>query len=178
MPVRESPMAKFERLLEAGDNEGALLVANEVLKQSPGSFFARLGRARALMRLRNFIDADTECNLAIQISPKDDLARVVRANLDVRLGRTDEALVNLRAVAHGRSVHAHEAMIDLLQTLNDAGRYDEARQLFDVEPDQIEVVVHPQSVVHSMVGFRDGSIIAQVTQQATGSEKSASVAST
>ena len=125
MPVRESPMAKFERLLEAGDNEGALLVANEVLKQSPGSFFARLGRARALMRLRNFIDADTECNLALQISPKDDLARVVRATLDVRLGRTDEALVNLRAVAHGRSVHAHEAMIDLLQTLNDAGRYDE-----------------------------------------------------
>ena len=125
MPVRESPMAKFERLLEAGDNEGALLVANEVLKQSPGSFFARLGRARALMRLRNFIDADTESNLALQISPKDDLARVVRATLDQRLGRTDEALAHLRAVARGRSVHAQEAKIDILQTLNDAGRFDE-----------------------------------------------------
>ncbi|MEY2715942.1 MAG: hypothetical protein RIT24_2285 [Planctomycetota bacterium] len=125
MPVRESPMAKFERLLEAGDNEGALLVANEVLRQSPGSFFARLGRARALMRLRNFIDADTECNLALQVSPKDDLARVVRAALDARLGRTDDAVANLRLVARGRSVHAQEAQIDLLQTLHDAGRLDE-----------------------------------------------------
>ena len=125
MPVRESPMAKFERLLEAGDNEGALLVANEVLRQSPGSFFARLGRARAFLRLRNFIDADTESNLALQISPKDDLARIVRATLDTRLGRTDAAVENLRAVARGRSALAHEAMIDLLQTLNDAGRFDE-----------------------------------------------------
>ena len=38
----------------------------------------------------------------------------------------------------------------------------EAQQLFDVAPDQIEVIVHPQSVVHSMVGFRDGSIMAQL----------------
>ncbi|WP_087000404.1 1-deoxy-D-xylulose-5-phosphate reductoisomerase [Rhizobium sullae] len=38
----------------------------------------------------------------------------------------------------------------------------EAKHLFSVRPDQIEVVVHPQSVVHSMVGYTDGSIIAQL----------------
>jgi 1-deoxy-D-xylulose-5-phosphate reductoisomerase len=38
----------------------------------------------------------------------------------------------------------------------------EAKHLFDVRPDQIEVVVHPQSIIHSMVGYSDGSVIAQL----------------
>lgn len=38
----------------------------------------------------------------------------------------------------------------------------EAKHLFDVRPDQIEVIVHPQSVIHSMVGYTDGSVIAQL----------------
>ena len=38
----------------------------------------------------------------------------------------------------------------------------EAKHLFDVRPDQIEVVVHPQSIIHSMVGYVDGSILAQL----------------
>jgi len=125
MPVRESPMARFERLLDAGDNQAALAVADEFLKQSPGSFLGRLARGRVLIRLRNFIDADTEINRALEISPRDDLARVVRAAIDSRLGRTEEALAHLRAVARGKSVHAQEAQIDLLQALYDASRLDE-----------------------------------------------------
>ncbi|MGL3607393.1 1-deoxy-D-xylulose-5-phosphate reductoisomerase [Rhizobium sp. G187] len=38
----------------------------------------------------------------------------------------------------------------------------EAKYLFDLEADQIEVIVHPQSIVHSMVGYADGSVIAQL----------------
>ncbi|NLX18512.1 MAG: 1-deoxy-D-xylulose-5-phosphate reductoisomerase, partial [Desulfobulbus sp.] len=38
----------------------------------------------------------------------------------------------------------------------------EARWLFDIDPDQIEVVVHPQSIVHSLVEYRDGSVVAQL----------------
>lgn len=38
----------------------------------------------------------------------------------------------------------------------------EAKHLFDLRPDQIEVIVHPQSVIHSMVGYRDGSVLAQL----------------
>jgi 1-deoxy-D-xylulose-5-phosphate reductoisomerase len=38
----------------------------------------------------------------------------------------------------------------------------EAKHLFDVEPSQIEVIVHPQSIVHSMVGYSDGSVLAQL----------------
>ena len=39
----------------------------------------------------------------------------------------------------------------------------EARWLFELEPDQVEVVIHPESVVHSMVEFVDGSVIAQLS---------------
>ena len=40
----------------------------------------------------------------------------------------------------------------------------EARWLFNAHPNQIEVLVHPQSVVHSMVAYRDGSVLAQMGQ--------------
>ena len=53
--------------------------------------------------------------------------------------------------------------IDSATMLNKALEIIEARWLFDVEATQIEVVVHPQSIVHSMVEFRDGSVIAQLS---------------
>jgi 1-deoxy-D-xylulose-5-phosphate reductoisomerase len=47
--------------------------------------------------------------------------------------------------------------------MNKALEIIEARWLFDVNADQIDVVVHPQSIVHSLVEFRDGSIVAQLS---------------
>jgi len=38
----------------------------------------------------------------------------------------------------------------------------EARWLFNARPDQIDVIIHPQSIVHSMVAYRDGSVLAQL----------------
>ena len=52
--------------------------------------------------------------------------------------------------------------IDSASLFNKALEVIEAKQLFDVAPDQIEVVVHPQSIIHSMVGFKDGAIMAQL----------------
>jgi 1-deoxy-D-xylulose-5-phosphate reductoisomerase len=46
--------------------------------------------------------------------------------------------------------------------MNKALEIIEARWLFDLEPEQIDVVVHPQSIVHSLVEFVDGSIVAQL----------------
>lgn len=53
--------------------------------------------------------------------------------------------------------------IDSATMLNKALEIVEARWLFDVLDEQIEVVIHPQSVIHSMVEFKDGSIIAQLS---------------
>lgn len=52
--------------------------------------------------------------------------------------------------------------IDSASLMNKGLEMIEAKWLFDVEPDQIEVVVHPQSIIHSMVQFEDSSIIAQL----------------
>ncbi len=53
--------------------------------------------------------------------------------------------------------------IDSATMMNKALEVIEARWLFGLEPDQIEVVVHPESIVHSMVEFVDGSVVAQLS---------------
>jgi len=52
--------------------------------------------------------------------------------------------------------------IDSATMMNKALEIVEAVHLFDVLPEQVEVVLHPQSIVHSMVEFRDGSVVAQL----------------
>jgi 1-deoxy-D-xylulose-5-phosphate reductoisomerase len=54
--------------------------------------------------------------------------------------------------------------IDSATMMNKGLEIIEAVHLFGVDPDLIEVLIHPQSIVHSMVGFRDGGIIAQMGQ--------------
>ena len=53
--------------------------------------------------------------------------------------------------------------VDSASLMNKALEVIEARWLFGLDPDQIEVVVHPESIVHSMVEFVDGSIVAQLS---------------
>ena len=52
--------------------------------------------------------------------------------------------------------------VDSASMFNKALEIIEAKWLFDVEPEQIQVVVHPQSVVHSMIAFKDGAVLAQL----------------
>ena len=53
--------------------------------------------------------------------------------------------------------------IDSATLMNKALEIIEARWLFDLTPDQISVIIHPQSIVHSMVEYQDGSVIAQMS---------------
>ena len=66
------------------------------------------------------------------------------------------------ALAHPTWDMGPKITIDSATMMNKALEIVEARWLFDLEPRQIEVVVHPQSIVHSLVEFIDGSIIAQM----------------
>ena len=52
--------------------------------------------------------------------------------------------------------------VDSATLMNKGLEVIEARWLFDVEPERVQVVVHPQSIVHSMVEYVDGSVIAQL----------------
>ncbi len=53
--------------------------------------------------------------------------------------------------------------IDSATMMNKALEIIEARWLFDLRPEQIDVVIHPQSIVHSLVEFVDGSVVAQLS---------------
>jgi 1-deoxy-D-xylulose-5-phosphate reductoisomerase len=65
------------------------------------------------------------------------------------------------ALAHPTWNMGRKVTVDSATLMNKALEIIEARWLFDVDPDQIDVVIHPQSVIHSMVEFADGSVIAQ-----------------
>lgn len=54
--------------------------------------------------------------------------------------------------------------VDSATMMNKALEYIEARYLFNAAPDQIKVVIHPQSVIHSMVSYVDGAVMAQMGQ--------------
>jgi 1-deoxy-D-xylulose-5-phosphate reductoisomerase len=67
-----------------------------------------------------------------------------------------------RARAHPNWSMGLKISIGSATMFNKALEMIEAKHLFDVRPDQIEVIIHPQSVIHSMVGYTDGSVIAQL----------------
>jgi 1-deoxy-D-xylulose-5-phosphate reductoisomerase len=66
------------------------------------------------------------------------------------------------AVAHPNWVMGRKISVDSATMMNKALEVIEARFLFDLAPEQIRVVIHPQSIVHSMVCCRDGSVLAQL----------------
>lgn len=68
-----------------------------------------------------------------------------------------------RALAHPTWQMGPKITVDSATMMNKALEIIEARWLFGLEADQISVVVHPQSIVHSMVEFVDGSVVAQLS---------------
>ena len=74
-----------------------------------------------------------------------------------------EAATVADALAHPTWRMGDKITIDSATMMNKALEIIEARWLFDLPPEQIEVVVHPQSVVHSLVEYVDGSVLAQLS---------------
>ena len=67
-----------------------------------------------------------------------------------------------QACAHPNWVMGRKISVDSATMMNKALEVIEARYLFGVSPDQLDVVIHPQSVIHSMVQYRDTSVVAQL----------------
>ena len=68
-----------------------------------------------------------------------------------------------QACAHPNWVMGRKISVDSATMMNKGLEVIEARWLFDVEAERIEVVIHPQSIVHSLVEYVDGSVIAQLS---------------
>ena len=80
-------------------------------------------------------------------------------------GKTREELISIQvedALKHPNWEMGRKITIDSSTLVNKGLEVIEAKWLFDVDIDQIEVVVHPQSIIHSMVEYVDGAIIAEL----------------
>jgi len=81
------------------------------------------------------------------------------------LGRKPNYLVNVKrdhALQHPNWSMGAKISIDSATLMNKGLEMIEAKWLFNLQPEQIQVVIHPQSIIHSMVQFEDGSIKAQM----------------
>ena len=80
-------------------------------------------------------------------------------------GKKREELINIQvedALKHPNWSMGHKITIDSASMVNKGLEVMEAKWLFDVELDQIQVVIQPQSIIHSMVQYKDGAVIAQL----------------
>jgi len=75
---------------------------------------------------------------------------------------TLDAVTPEQAVAHPNWRMGRKISVDSATMMNKGLEVIEAHWLFGAQPDQIDVVIHPQSVIHSMVSYADGSVLAQL----------------
>jgi 1-deoxy-D-xylulose-5-phosphate reductoisomerase len=122
------------------------------------------------------LPVDSEHNAMFQCLPTDglgrpDMARVEKIVLTASggpfRGRSRDSLHNVtpeQACAHPNWSMGRKISVDSATLVNKGLELAEACWLFSRMPDQIEVVIHPQSVIHSMIRYVDGSVLAQLGQ--------------
>jgi len=147
-----------KRLLLA--NKEALVVGGDVFMQA-----VRTGGARLL-------PIDSEHSAIFQSLPDDAASwphRVEKIILTASGGPFRTRLpASLRdvtpdeACAHPNWVMGRKISVDSATMMNKALEVIEAKYLFGMRPEQIEVVIHPQSIIHSMVQYHDSSVVAQL----------------
>jgi 1-deoxy-D-xylulose-5-phosphate reductoisomerase len=151
--------------LAAARRGANIALANKECLVSAGDLFIRAvanGGGRLL-------PVDSEHNAIFQVLEEGQRHALERIILTASGGPfrtwTREAMANVTAAtarAHPNWSMGLKISIDSASMFNKALEMIEAQHLFHVRPDQIEVIVHPQSVIHSMVGYKDGSVLAQM----------------
>ncbi len=155
----------LEAVLAAIDAGKTIALANKEVLVMAGALV--MGRARA--RGVSVLPVDSEHNAIHQCLHGHPAAHVARLILTASGGpfRTtpSERLVRVTAddaLSHPTWKMGRKITIDSATLMNKGLEVIEARWLFDVPAECIDVVVHPQSIVHSMVEFTDGSVMAQL----------------
>ncbi|MEO0550958.1 MAG: 1-deoxy-D-xylulose-5-phosphate reductoisomerase [Pseudomonadota bacterium] len=113
------------------------------------------------------IPTDSEHNAMFQVMERrEDVDRLILTASGGPFRNTSAAALKSvtpkQALAHPRWDMGHKISIDSATLFNKGLELIEAAYLFDMPESQIDVVVHPQSVIHSLVAYRDGSVLAQL----------------
>jgi 1-deoxy-D-xylulose-5-phosphate reductoisomerase len=149
--------------LEAGKT---VALANKETLVVAGPLVMELARTRGARVLP--VDSEHSAIFqALQAGARRDVRRVILTSSGGPFrGRSRKELRDVtprEALKHPTWQMGPKITIDSATLMNKALEVIEARWLFQLEPHQIEVVIHPESVVHSMVEFVDGSVIAQLS---------------
>ena len=162
--------AGLEPTLQAVQSGKRLLLANKESMVIAGELFRNAAAAHAA----TIIPVDSEHNALFQVLPEqfeDDLEKsgverlILTASGGPFLHRDKASLTRItpeQACNHPNWEMGRKISVDSATLMNKGLEVIEARWLFNARPDQIEVVVHPQSIVHSLVAYRDGSVLAQL----------------
>ncbi len=150
------------RAIEAGKD---IALANKETLVMAGELIVRLARARGVRLLP--IDSE-HCALHQCLdgrAPENVQRLILTASggpFRSRAPETFAAITPAEALDHPTWSMGRKITIDSATLMNKGLEVIEARWLFGVVPEKISVLVHPQSVVHSMVEFRDGTLLAQL----------------
>lgn len=145
-----------------------LLLANKEALVVGGNLFMRAVREGGA----TLLPIDSEHSAIFQCLPEDPACWAERVDsilLTASGGpfrtRAPETLAQItpdQACAHPNFSMGRKISVDSATMMNKALEVIEARWLFDLAPEQIKVVIHPQQIIHSMVQFKDASILAQL----------------
>ncbi len=138
-------------------NKESLVTAGQLLMATAAAQGARI------------LPVDSEHSAIFQALAGEDIAAVERIILTASGGALRdwplEALARAtvaEALAHPNWAMGQRITIDSASMFNKALEVIETREYFGIDPDRIEVIVHPESIIHSMVGFADGAIMAHM----------------
>lgn len=138
-------------------NKESLVTAGPLLMSEAAAHGARI------------LPVDSEHSAIFQALVGEEIAAVERIILTASGGALRdwplEALAQAtvaEALAHPNWAMGQRITIDSASMFNKALEVIETREFFGVRPEQIEVIIHPESLIHSMVGYRDGAIMAHL----------------
>jgi 1-deoxy-D-xylulose-5-phosphate reductoisomerase len=149
--------------LEAGK---AVALANKETLVVAGPLIMDLARRKGV----DLLPVDSEHSAIFQAlragKPKEVRRVILTSSGGPFRGKSARELADVtpdQALNHPTWRMGPKISIDSATLMNKALEVIEARWLFDLQPEQVEVVVHPESMIHSMVEFIDGSVVAQLS---------------
>jgi 1-deoxy-D-xylulose-5-phosphate reductoisomerase len=157
--------AGLEPTLQAVNRGATVALANKECLVCAGELFMRAVAERGA----TLLPVDSEHNAIFQVFDFDQKSRVDRIILTASGGpfrtwtREQMAAVTPeQAVAHPNWSMGAKISVDSATMMNKGLEFIEAHHIFAMPIDRIDILVHPQSVIHSMVSYVDGSVLAQL----------------
>ncbi|MET0464682.1 MAG: 1-deoxy-D-xylulose-5-phosphate reductoisomerase [Chitinophagaceae bacterium] len=157
--------AGLKPTLKAIENSKAVALANKETLVVAGDIVMK----KAVEHRVPVIPVDSEHSAIFQCLVGESRNKIEKVILTASggpfLGKKPNYLVNVKrehALQHPNWSMGAKITVDSATLMNKGLEMIEAKWLFNLQPDEIQVVVHPQSIIHSMVQFEDGSIKAQM----------------